>query len=106
MPENVLWINKTRAKALGIEHMDMVEVAPVSKGGQPGCLRAFVTEFIHPETVFTIHGFGHTLPVESRAKGRGVSDNELMPGGMALWDKAGGAMAMQEHYVTVRRVEA
>jgi len=103
MPENVLWINKTRAKALGIEHMDMVEVAPAAPGGQAGRLRAFVTEFIHPECVFTIHGFGHTLPVESRAKGRGVSDNELMPGGMAKWDKSGGAMAMQEHFVNVRK---
>jgi thiosulfate reductase / polysulfide reductase chain A len=106
MPENVLWINKTRAKALGIQHMDMVEIAPVAQGGTPGQLRAYVTEFIHPECVFTIHGFGHTLPVESRAKGRGVSDNELMPGGLDRWDKAGGAVSMQENYVTVRKVEA
>jgi len=106
MPENVLWINKTRAKALGIEHMDMVEVAPAGKGGQAGQLRAYVTEFIHPEAVFMIHGFGHTLPVESRARGRGVSDNELMPGGLGKWDKAGGGVSMQEHFVTVRRVEA
>jgi thiosulfate reductase/polysulfide reductase chain A len=105
MPENVLWINKTRAKALGIEHMDMVEIAPLAAGGRPGRLRAYVTEFIHPECVFTIHGFGHTLPVESRAKGSGVSDNELMPGGLERWDKAGGAMAMQENFVTVRRAE-
>ncbi len=105
MSENVRWINKTRAKALGIEHMDMVEIAPLAKGGRSGTLRAYVTEFIHPECVFTIHGFGHTLPVESRAKGRGVADNELMPGGMDKWDKAGGAISMQEHFVTVRRAE-
>ncbi|SNR76419.1 monomeric thiosulfate reductase apoprotein [Humidesulfovibrio mexicanus] len=104
MPENVLWINKTKAKAMGIEHMDMVEVASVAPGGTPGTLRAYVTEFVHPECVFTIHGFGHTLPVESRAKGRGVSDNELMPGGFARWDRAGGAVSMQENYVTVRKV--
>lgn len=100
MPENVLWINKTRAKALGIEHMDLVEV---STPKHTGTLRAYVTEFIHPEAVFTIHGFGHTLPVESRAKGRGVSDNDLMPGGMDKWDKCGGAISMQEHFVTVRK---
>jgi thiosulfate reductase/polysulfide reductase chain A len=106
MPENVLWINKTRAKALGIEHMDMVEVAPLAGGGRPGQLRAYVTEFLHPECVFTIHGFGHTLPVESRAKGRGAADNDLMPGGLENWDPAGGAVAMQEHFVSVRRVQA
>lgn len=103
MPENVLWINKTRAKAMGIEHMDMVEVAPVAPGGTGGKLRAHVTEFVHPECVFTIHGFGHTLPVESRARGRGVSDNELMPGGLERWDRAGGAVSMQENFVTVRK---
>lgn len=104
MPENMLWINKTRAKALGIDHMDMVEVsaAGTKKGGR---LRAYVTEFIHPEAVFMIHGFGHELPVESRARGRGVSDNELMPCGIEKWDKGGGAINMQEHFVTVRRVE-
>jgi len=107
MPENVLWLNKTRAKALGIEHMDLVEVA--SSTGQPSQsnqLRALVTEFIHPEAVFMVHGFGHTLPVESRAKGRGVSDNELMPDGINSWDKGGGGICMQEHFVSVRRVEA
>ncbi|MDO9631728.1 MAG: molybdopterin dinucleotide binding domain-containing protein, partial [Humidesulfovibrio sp.] len=104
MPENVLWLNKARAKDLGIEHMDMVEVS--SSRGEGGQLRAYVTEFIHPEAVFMVHGFGHTLPVESRAKGRGVSDNDLMPGGMDNWDKAGGGICMQEHFVKVRRVEA
>jgi thiosulfate reductase/polysulfide reductase chain A len=103
MPENVLWLNKARAKELGIEHMDLVEV--FSTRGEGGQLRAFVTEFIHPEAVFMVHGFGHTLPVESRAKGRGVSDNDLMPGGLDKWDKGGGGVCMQEHFVSVRRVE-
>ncbi|MDO9082055.1 MAG: molybdopterin-dependent oxidoreductase, partial [Humidesulfovibrio sp.] len=103
MPENVLWLNKTRAKALGIEHMDMVEV--LSTKGKGGQLRAYVTEFIHPEAVFMVHGFGHTLPVESRAKGRGVSDNDLMPDGIDTWDKGGGGICMQEHFVSVRRVQ-
>jgi thiosulfate reductase/polysulfide reductase chain A len=27
-----------------------------------------------------------------------------MPGGLRLWDPAGGALAMQEHFVRVRKI--
>ena len=100
MPENTLWINTERAKALGIENDDLVTI---SNEGHSGEIKAFVTEFIHPDAVFMIHGFGHTMPCESRAKGRGVADNELMPKGIKKWDKGGGAIAMQEHFVTVSK---
>jgi thiosulfate reductase/polysulfide reductase chain A len=99
MPENELWINAEEAKARGIADGAMVEVR---NGSHAGRLRAKVTEGIHPETVFMVHGFGHTLPVESRARGRGVADNELMPRGIDNWDKGGGGVCMQEHFVTVQ----
>jgi len=51
-----------------------------------------------------VHGFGHRLPVETLALGKGVADNELMPGGLEIWDPAGGALALQEHFVSVRKV--
>lgn len=99
-PENVLWLNSARAKALGIKDGDLVSV---SSGGHTGKLKAFVTEFIHPEAAFMVHGFGHTLPVETRAFGKGVSDNELMRGGLALESAPGGGLAMQEFFVTVAK---
>jgi thiosulfate reductase/polysulfide reductase chain A len=100
MPENVLWINTGAAGALGIADGDEVEI---SSGAGSAWIKAKVTDFIHPEAVFMVHGFGHALPVESRAFGRGVSDNALMPGGLEIWDRAGGGLAMQEHFVTVRK---
>ena len=51
-----------------------------------------------------VHGFGHTLPVETRAFGKGVADNALMPNGLGNWDPAGGAIALQEHFVSVRKI--
>ncbi|MGO8763487.1 MAG: molybdopterin-dependent oxidoreductase [Desulfobaccales bacterium] len=102
MPENVLWINGQKAGALGITDGEEVEVAG---NGHRGRMKAKVTDFIHPEAVFMVHGFGHTLPVESRARGKGVADQALMAGGLALWDPAGGGMALQEHFVTVRKLE-
>jgi thiosulfate reductase / polysulfide reductase chain A len=102
MPENVLWINASSAQDLGIADGDSVTI---SANGSSGTIKAFVTEAIHPEAVFMVHGFGHRLPVESRAHGRGVADQELMPGGLEKWDRAGGALALQEHFVKVSKAE-
>lgn len=100
MPENVLWINDKEAKKLGIEDNDLVDV---SNNGYTEQIRAKVTDQIHPEAVFVVHGFGHKLPVESRAFGRGLADNKFMPKGNDIYDKAGGAVAFQEHFVSVKK---
>ena len=101
MPENVLWINNVSAEKLKIADGGLVEV---SQNGYSEQIKAKVTDFIHPEAVFVVHGFGHTLPVESRAHLRGLADHKFMKGGLELWDPAGGAMALQEHFVKVRPV--
>jgi thiosulfate reductase/polysulfide reductase chain A len=41
-----------------------------------------------------VRGFGRSLPVESRARGRGLADTLLMAGGLAL----------QEHFVAVTKI--
>jgi thiosulfate reductase/polysulfide reductase chain A len=101
MPENVLWINKDAAEKLGISDGDRVEVG---QNGYTETITAKVTPMIHPEAVFVIHGFGHKLPIETRAFGKGLADNKFMKGGLDLWDKAGGAIAYQEHFVAVKKV--
>jgi thiosulfate reductase/polysulfide reductase chain A len=101
MPENVLWINKQAAEKLDIDDGDRVSV---SRNGYAEEITAKVTEMIHPEAVFVVHGFGHKLPVESRAYGKGLADNKFMQGGLDLWDPAGGAIAYQEHFVEVKKV--
>ena len=37
-------------------------------------MQAKLTDLIHPEAVFMLHGFGHRLPVESRAFGKGLAE--------------------------------
>ena len=100
MPENVLWLNRQAAQKLGIGDGDRVKV---SQNGYSESISAKVTDMIHPEAVFVIHGFGHKLPMESRAFGKGLADNKFMKGGMELWDPAGGAIAYQEHFVEVTK---
>ena len=49
-------INAAKAADLGIKNDALVEVS--SEAGS-GVLKAYVTDLIHPEAVFMIHGFGH-----------------------------------------------
>jgi thiosulfate reductase/polysulfide reductase chain A len=100
MPENVLWINTAAAESLGINHGEIVEVC---QDGYSETIKAKVTPMIHPEAVFVVHGFGHKLPVETRAFGKGLADNKFMKGGLDKWDPAGGAIAYQEHFVEVKK---
>ncbi len=101
MPINPLWINSRAAAKLGISDGDTVAV---SQRDYSETTVAKVTDLIHPEAVFIIHGFGHRLPVESRAFGKGIADQNFMRGGLDKWDRAGGAIAYQEHFVSVRKV--
>jgi len=98
-PENVLWINSARAKALGIQNNDRVEVGSAVGSG---VIRAFVTDFIHPEAVFMVHGFGHEARTASRCFNKGVSDSVLQEN---LTDWVGGSPALHDTFVTVKRVQ-
>jgi thiosulfate reductase/polysulfide reductase chain A len=94
-------MNQAAAARLGISDGEMVAVAAQDRSGR---IKAKLSEFIHPEAVFIVTGFGRTLPVESRARGRGLAANRLMPGGLDLWDPTGGGVAFQEHLITVRKL--
>ncbi len=100
MDENNLWINTEQAAKLGISDGDIVEVTAAN--GYQGRLRAFVTDFIHPEAVYTVHGFGRQVPRQTRTYERGVSDQRLMAGLLDVWDQAGGAISLCESFVTVK----
>jgi thiosulfate reductase/polysulfide reductase chain A len=96
--ENELWINSAKASELGIGNQDEVEVA--SERGK-GRIRARVTDLIHPETVFMLHGFGHEAKRATRSYNRGVNDALLQKN---VSDKIGGSPALHETFVTVNRV--
>jgi thiosulfate reductase/polysulfide reductase chain A len=99
-PEQVLWIHPDRARPLGIGDGDEVEVD--GGGSYVGRLKARVTQWIHPEAVFMLHGFGATVPLATRACGVGVADQRLQHGKLYDFDPAGGSFAMTETIVRVR----
>jgi len=96
VPHNLLWINAARSEELGIKDNDMVEVASENASGR---IQARVTEMIHPDCVFMLHGFGHEVPRAERSYQKGVSDSLLMRN---VTDMIGGSPALHETIVSVR----
>ncbi len=96
--ENELWINTKVAAELGIKDGSKVEVT--SKVGT-NVVKAKVTDFIHPEAVFMLHGFGKTVPAQTRCYQRGASDALIQEN---ISDLAGGSPALDETLVQVRPV--
>ena len=98
-PENVLWINTQKAEALGIKDGERVRVSSSFGSGE---INAFVTDLIHPESVFMVHGFGQKNKKAARAFGKGLSDAELQEN---ISDRVGGSPAYHHTFVTVEKTE-
>lgn len=93
--ENCLWINTVRAGELGIKNNDYVEVSSSIAKGQ---IKAFVTDLIHPEAVFMLHGYGHEAVRAKRSFNKGLADALLQKN---VYDKIGGSPAYHDTFVTV-----
>ena len=94
--ENVLWINNNQAGKLGIGDGDTVEV---SSNVGSGKIKAKVTDLIHPEAVFMLHGFGHMAKSATRSYNKGLSDAVLQEN---LTDRIGGSPALHDTFVRVK----
>lgn len=102
MPENTLWINTRAADKLGIANGDLVSISSEDES-YSGPLHAHVVDYIHPEAVYMVHGFGKQIPLQTRSYHAGISDQKLMVGKLDDWDQAGGAINLCESFVLVRR---
>ncbi len=98
VPENLLWINSKEAKKIGVTNGGMVKVSS-SRGTET--IRAFVTDLIHPEAVFMLHGFGRRVPALTRCYKKGASDTALQEN---VTDMVGGSPALQHVYVKVKPI--
>ncbi len=98
MGTNCLWINTQAAKELGIKDGQEVQI---SNKGVSGKIKARVTDYIHPEAVFMLHGYGRSIPFQTRAYKKGLADQVFMKGLLKVWDKAGGSVSLCESFVKV-----
>lgn len=97
VPENELWINSAAAARLGIQDRDYVEITSPQANAR---IRAKVTDCIHPEAVFMLHGFGKTVPLQTRSYMRGTNDALLQEN---LSDRVGGSPALDCTLVTIKK---
>ncbi len=95
-PENALWINSQRAAGLGIKDGQIIEVS--SKAGS-GAIKAHVTDLIHPEAVFMLHGFGHEARTASRSFNQGLADGLIQEN---VSDMIGGSPALHHTLVKLK----
>jgi len=100
MPENTLWINTREAGKMGVSEGDFVDVI---SGDVTSVVTAKLTDFIHPEAVYTVHGFGRQIPLQTRAYHAGMSDQKLMKGQLQNMDPVGGGLNLCETFITVRK---
>ncbi len=100
VPENLLWLHPEPAARLGVKDGGYVEVSSPTKS--VGKIKAKVTDLIHPEAVFMLHGFGKTVPAQTRCYLKGASDALLQEN---ISDQAGGSPALDQTTVTVRPVK-
>jgi thiosulfate reductase / polysulfide reductase chain A len=99
VPENVLWINTDEAAKLGITNGQYVGVSSDHGSGR---IKAFVTDFIHPEAVFMLHGFGRQVPATTRCYGKGASDTTLLDN---VTDMIGGSPGHHDTFVKVSPIK-
>jgi thiosulfate reductase/polysulfide reductase chain A len=99
MPENTLWINTDEAQSLGIKDGSLVEI---SSQGVKERLTAYVTDFIHPEAVYMLHGFGDSVPLRTRSYKKGANDMKLQKGLLKV--TTGGNCPLTECIVAVQPV--
>jgi thiosulfate reductase/polysulfide reductase chain A len=98
--QNCLWINSAEAKKLGISDRDEIEV---SVNGVIQKCRAKTTDLIHPEAVYTLHGFGREIPLQTRAYKKGMRDNTLMTGLLTV--AIGGNCPITDCFVKVSKAK-
>ncbi len=104
LPDYLLSINAAEAAKMDIADGDQVEVTS-SDGSHSGTIQAKVTEFIHPEVVFMVHGFGRKIPWQTRGYNKGLGDYRFETGLLDVYDPVGGANALLECFVKVKKAD-
>lgn len=105
MPEGCIYLNSSRAKELGINDGDMIELKTIY-GKDQG--KAKLTEGIRPDTLCILHGFGNQSPFLKLSQDNGMNDGTIMPAypkekNLALKDPTGACLDC-DVLVKVRKV--
>lgn len=100
MPENAVWVHPAAAAVHGVASGDYVHLEnPDGKRSQ--AIRVRVTQRIRPDSIFMVHGFGHTDPRQRLAYGVGADDAALMHN--VKIDPVMGGTGLRASFVTLKK---
>ena len=78
MRENKLWVNPKVARILGLRSNQEVWLRNQDKVTSTFAIKVRVTERIRWDSVYMVHGFGHSNKKLNRAYGKGINDTQLI----------------------------
>ncbi|MFY0624712.1 MAG: molybdopterin-dependent oxidoreductase [Reichenbachiella sp.] len=97
--ENDLWVNPKVAKQWGLENGQYVWLKNQDDIVSSFSIKVRITERIRWDSVYMVHGFGHSNKQLSRAFGKGASDTELISN--VMLDPVMGGTGMRGNFVTL-----
>jgi thiosulfate reductase / polysulfide reductase chain A len=98
MDENSVWINPAVAKEWGLKTDQYIWLKNQDGKISEFSVKVRITERIRWDSVYIVHGFGHSEKQLKRAFGRGVSDTQLITN--VLIDPLMGGTGMRSNFVT------
>jgi thiosulfate reductase/polysulfide reductase chain A len=100
MDENSVWVNPKVAKEWELSNDQYVWLENQDGVVSKTPIKVRVTERIRFDSIYMVHGFGHTNKNLSRARGRGASDADLIT--KVHIDPVMGGTGMRGNFVTFR----
>jgi thiosulfate reductase / polysulfide reductase chain A len=98
MPENSVWINPKVSKAWGLVTGQYIWLKNQDGIISDSKIKVRVTERIRWDSIYMVHGFGHSQKQLKRGFGRGASDTRLIT--KVLIDPLMGGTGMRSNFVT------
>lgn len=98
MDENQVWVNPVIARLWGLKNGQEVYLENQDGIRSSFAVKVRVTERIRYDSVYLVHGFGHSNKQLSRAYGKGASDSELIT--RVHLDPIMGGTGMRGNFVT------
>lgn len=97
MDENSLWVNPKTAKEYGVKTDQYLWLENQDGVKSKTSIKVRVTERIRWDSVYMVHGFGHTDEKLTRAYRKGISDTEMIT--KVLLDPIMGGTGMRGNFV-------
>jgi len=99
MEENAIWVNPKVAKINDIKSGQEIWLENQDGVKSTFSAKVRVTERIRHDSIYIVHGFGHTNKKLTRAYGKGIADSELIT--KIKIDPITGGTGMRSNFVTL-----